>query len=169
MPKVNRTPEIEPISFLTLARQFYAASERIFEPPDYILSKPLYFLYFHALELIFKAFLRSHNVTTRVLTTKTKGHDLVELYKDCRGHGFAIGPSDQFDIESVVKLLEKANKFQGIRYFNPDLKTLPSLSWTREVVQKVIQAVESRLEATGQATPLPASRLVLTFDMPREK
>ena len=142
MPKTKQTPEIAPISFLTVARQFYAASELVFEPQDWLLSKPLYFLYFHSLELTFKAFLRSHNVPIGDLKDK-KGHELVALYKDCLSHGFAIGPSHQVDMERVVKLLEKANEFQGIRYFNPNLKMLPSLSRTNKVAQRAIQAVES--------------------------
>jgi|SRR5579864_2147645 len=168
MPKTKQTREIEPISFLSLARQFYAASERVFEPQDHLLSKPLYFLYFQTLELAFKAFLRSHNVPTRDLKDK-KGHQLVELYEDCRNHGFTIGPSDQVDIGNVVNMLEKANEYQGLRYFNPDLAMLPTLSWTRDVVQKAIRATELRLETTSQATPLSASKFVMVFDKPRAR
>jgi hypothetical protein len=166
MSKSKQSSEIEPISFLTLARQFYSASERVFEPQDDLLSKPLYFLYFHALELAFKAFLRSHNVPTRDLKNK-KGHKLIELYEDCRQRGLVIGISDQFQIGNVVNLLTGANEDQGLRYFNPNLKGLPSLSWTRGVVQELIRTVELRLQTTSQATPLPASKLVFIWDMPK--
>lgn len=159
-------PEIEPISFLNRARHFYMASERVFEPQDQLLNMPLYFLYFHILDLTFKAFLRSCNVSTQELKDRI-GHSLVALYGGCRSCGFRIGPNDQVDIENVVNLLEGANEEQGLRYFNSTLKGLPSLSWTCEVIQKAIRNVESRLEATGQATPLPASKLVFIWDVPR--
>lgn len=40
--------------FLATARQFFKASEKVFEPKEHS-NRPLYFLYFHSLELAFKA------------------------------------------------------------------------------------------------------------------
>ena len=55
MAKRKPTPEVDPIAFLKLAREFYTVAERSSDLKSSI-SKPLYFLYFHALELAFKAF-----------------------------------------------------------------------------------------------------------------
>jgi hypothetical protein len=129
MANAKQTLDIPPISFLTKARHFFAAAERVFSPPDYLLSGPLYFLYFHALELTFKAFLRSHNVPTGDLRHK-QGHDLIALYRECRHYGFMIGPNDHTDVENVVNMLARANEDQGLRYFNPNASSFPSFSWT---------------------------------------
>ena len=167
MSKAKQTIEIEPISFLNRAREFYAAAERAFDLRS-SLNMPLYFLYFHTLELAFKAFLRSHNVPTRELKDK-KGHELTELYEDCRKRGLVIVRSDPFQIGNVLNMLQRANEYQGLRYFNPDLAALPSLALTREVVLEVIQSVESRLQTASMAAPLPASKLVFIWDEPRAK
>jgi hypothetical protein len=164
MTKAKRIVDIRPLLFLNRARQFHDASERVFGGHQR-LDMPLYFLYFHTLELAFKAFLRHHNVPTSELKFK-KGHRLAELYEDCRNLGFVIGPSDRTDIGNVVSLLEGANECEGLRYFNPDLKCLPSLSWTREVVREVIRVVGSLVEPVP-TPPGPATKFVFTFDKPR--
>jgi hypothetical protein len=133
MPKRKPIPEVDPIAFLILAREFYSVAERRSDLKSSI-SRPRYFLYFHALELAFKAFLRSHHVPTGELQKKDKGHTITVLYEDCRKLGLVIGPGDKFDIENIVNMLQAANEYQGLRYFNPDLKSLPTLEWTRETV-----------------------------------
>jgi hypothetical protein len=167
MPEAKQSHEIEAISFLKRARQFYKTAELAFEP-EALLNMPLYFPYVHVLELAFKAFLRSHNVPTHQLK-KGKGHKLAQLYEDCRRCGLVIGPSDRTDIGNVVNLLEKANEDQGLRYFNADLKALPTLAWTREVVQKLISTVGLHLGDTTEETAGPPVKFIFVLDKPRAK
>ena len=95
MPKTKQTPEVDPISFSNRAREFYTAAEQVFgQQGSSALSWPLYFLYFHTLELAFKAFLRSHGFSTAQLLKKR--HQLSKLYEDCRQLGLVIGPRDEF-------------------------------------------------------------------------
>lgn len=163
MARAKVTNEIDAIVFLNNASDFYKASERVFVPKQ-LLNKPLHFLYFHTLELAFKAYLRSHNVPTREL--RRKGHNLVDLYADCRARGFVIGPTDQYDIGNVVNMLQGANEDQGLRYFNPETKSWPTLSWTREVVQNVIRKVEERLGVSADRIPGPATSIVFVYGKP---
>jgi hypothetical protein len=167
MPRAKPTREIDPTSFLRLARDFYTVAERASDLEG-SLSKPLYFLYFHALELAFKAFLRWHNVSMVVLQKK-RGHQLRKLYEDCRQLGLVIGTRDQVDIGNIVNLLEGANEYEGLRYFNPDLKSLPTLSWTRETVKELIETLELRLEVLPNAAPGPATRLLIVWGKPTSK
>ena len=168
MPKTKQTPKVDPISFSNRAREFYTAAEQVFgQQGSSALSWPLYFLYFHTLELAFKAFLRSHGFSTAQLLKKR--HQLSKLYEDCRQLGLVIGPRDKFEIGNVVTLLEGANKFQGLRYFNPDLSSLPSLAWTREVAQELIRTIELHLGVGPKLVPGPATGLVFVWDKPRPK
>jgi hypothetical protein len=160
-PKGKPTPEVGPVTYIMLAREFYKVAERSSDL-DGTLSRPLYFLYFHALELAFKAFLRSHHVPTEELK-KSKGHTITELYEDCKKLGLVIGPIDQTDIGNIVNMLEAANEYQGLRYFNPDLQALPSLAWTRGTVGDVITMLEGKL---GAATPGPATKLIFVLGKP---
>jgi hypothetical protein len=162
--KPKPIPEVDPIAFARLARAFYKVAEG--SSVDGTLSKPLYFLYFHALELAFKAFLRLHHVPTGELQKKDKGHTITVLYEDCRRLGLVIGPGDKFDIGNIVNMLQAANEYQGLRYFNPDLKSLPTLAWTRETVGELITTLEARLGIVAAATPGPAKSLIFVWGKP---
>ena len=164
MAKRKPIPEVDPIAFLILAREFYSVAEPRSDLKSSI-SRPRYFLYFHALELAFKAFLRSHHVPTGKLQKKDKGHTITVLYEDCRKHGLVIGAGDEFDIGNIVTMLQAANEYQGLRYFNPDLKSLPTLTWTREMVGELITTLEARL-GVAAVTPGPAKKLIFVWGKP---
>jgi hypothetical protein len=167
MPKGKVNPEVEPIAFIKLAREFYNLAKRSSDL-EATLSKPLYFLYFHALELAFKAYLRSHRVPTSELQKKNKGHTITVLYEDCRRLGLVIGPSDQTDIGNIVNMLQMANEYQGLRYFNPDLKSLPTLAWTRGTVGELITSIEVKLDVAA-AVPGPATKLMFVWAKPEPR
>jgi hypothetical protein len=103
MPTAKISPAMAHLSF---ARQYHGAAEQLFDQRR-TLYHPVYFLYFHTVELALEAFLFSCNVKPE------KNHKLMELYEECRNHGLVIGPYDQFDIGNIVSLLESGNKFQG--------------------------------------------------------
>jgi hypothetical protein len=110
--------------------------------------------------------LRSHHVPTGELQKKDKGHAITVLYEDCRKRGLVIGPGDQFDIGNIVNMLHLANEYQGLRYFNPDLKSLPTLTWTRETVGELITTLEARLGVVANAAPGPAKKLIFVWGKP---
>src|ERR1019366_5795763 len=103
MPKVKIQPAM---AFLGSARQYHGAAEQLFDQRRK-LRHPVYFLYFHTVELALKPFLLSFNISLK------RSHKLTELYEDCRNHGLVIGPYDQFDIGNIVTLLESGNESQG--------------------------------------------------------
>ena len=144
MPIAKHNSDVSSMAFLNMARDFQAAAD-IVSLKGGSLGGPVYFLYFHALELALKAFLRSHNI--KILGTKRQGHKLTDLYDECHGLGLTIGPDDRTDINNVVRLLEKGNKYQGFRYYNLESVTIPDLSWTRATVRRLMQVVEQRVES----------------------
>ena len=164
MPIKKAIPDAHAMAFLTFARQYHSAAEHLFDLRS-TLSHPVHFLYFHAVELALKAYLRSFNVPIE------KSHNLTELYEECRRHGLVIGPADRFEIANIVSLLESGNKYQGFRYFTLASRTLPELSWTREVVQELMRAVEERLEIYEKQNPTStaAVKFDITFGKPVEK
>lgn len=152
-----------------LRNEYHEAANCLFnEHPT--LRDPIHFLYFHAVELALKAFLRSHNI--QILGTwrsRQSGHKLTKLYEECRGLGFTIGPDDKFEIGNIVSLLEKANEDQGLRYFNPKSGVMAALSWTREVVEHLMRAVELHLGAQQGPTSGPATKLTIILGKPVSK
>ena len=140
MLKTTKTSAVHAMYFFFRAREFFSAAEELFAsenrpqaPHEWI--NPIYFGYSHAVELALKAFLRSHNPEVEF------GHELTEIYKECVALGLVIGPDDRTQIGNIVALLDSGNEGAGFRYFmGPGL--LPDLAWTREVVGRLIDAVE---------------------------
>ena len=128
MAKTNVVPaaDAHAISFFGFAREYQNAANLLYDS-DKTLLDPIYFLYFHAIELALKAFLRAANIPI-VADRKRKHHNLTKLYEECRTLGLTIGPDDRFDIRNVVVLLEGANEDQGLRYFNMKSHSAPELS-----------------------------------------
>ena len=115
--------------------------------------------------------MRAHDVPI-VADGKRKHHQITELYEECRGLGLSIGPDDKFDIRNVVVLLEGANEAQGFRYFRTKSSAVPDLSWTRDVVEKLLQAIEPSVKKKAEAdgiVPGRAVRFNLTFSKPKTK
>ena len=94
---------------------------------------------------------------------------ITELYEECRGLGLRIGPDDVFDIHNVVVLLEGANEEQGLRYFKQKGSSIPELSWTRDTVEKLLQAVEPSVKKKAEVDGIVPGRAVkfdITFSKP---
>jgi hypothetical protein len=141
------------MAFLNMARIYHDAANKLFElGHSGLTSEPIYFLYSHTVELALKAFLRSRNV--RIART----HELTKLYGECRRLGLVVGPSDQ--AESIVSMLDVGNRNQRFRYFSLGGTSRPSLPWTREVVGKLIQAVELLVRPEPDTSPAPAAMIV---------
>jgi hypothetical protein len=126
------------------------------------LSRPIYFLFSHAAELAFKAFLRAKNAPVGEV------HGLTEFYEACRNVGLVIGPDDRTDIANVASLLDSGNKRQGFRYFELQTTTIPELSWTHDTIGKLIQAIEPHISAGGTRR-YPGAQITLTLSKPAKK
>lgn len=168
MPHASPIPDLDPMAFFNLACDYHEAANLLFDQKP-SLNHPIYFCYFHTVELALKAFLRSENIPV-VGTEKVgkKGHNLTDLYEECRTLGLTIGPSDQFEIGNIVRLLEAGNKYQGFRYFNLESDVRPDITWTREVVEHLMQAVKKNLIARSVYTTAagPAVKLTMTWGKP---
>jgi|ERR1035438_4117445 HEPN domain-containing protein len=128
--------------FLDGADELFTSESRRALPRWY----PTYFLYAHAAELALKAFLRAHNPDVEY------GHELTVLYEKCHDIGLVTGQNDQTQIGNVVRLLDSANKDQGLRYFL-DTNSIPDLTWTREVVTQLLQTVKPHVEKAEKDNP----------------
>jgi hypothetical protein len=56
---------------------------------------PVFFLYYHAIELYLKAYLRLHGHTTKQLSSKKFGHDALALSDRAREFGLPIRPKER--------------------------------------------------------------------------
>jgi hypothetical protein len=160
MAKATTDPHA--IVFFNRALEYQKAATQVMDR-DPSLTNPINFLYFHTMELALKAFLRSQNLP--VVGTKRMSHKLTDLYAECRGLGLTIGSDDRIHLGNIVSLLEHGNLYHGFRYFNPELAALADLSWTREVVEQLIRAIQPYVEdrASQDALSTAAVKSVFTF------
>ena len=141
--------EVHPTAYLTKARAFFSAAERLLNPND-AFDAPVNFLHGHAMELAFKAFLRTKDV---IAVEKFKTHVLSVLCEECQARGLVVGPDDKTDLGNVVGILDHMNEAEGLRYFNPDLSMLPDPTWTHNTVGQLITVVASHVEAYSRQHP----------------
>jgi HEPN domain-containing protein len=131
------------MSILDMARQYHEAAEELFAAGERrasaggqrAITALTYFLYFHTMELAFKAYLRAYDRPI------PKTHELTKLYEECRTLGLVIGLDDRISIGNIVNLLESGNEYQGFRYFNLNPTSQPDLAWTREVGDALMRKV----------------------------
>jgi hypothetical protein len=135
------------MAYLNMARQYHDAANVLFAESDRrpivlnhrALSSPLSLLYFHTLELGFKAFLRACGLA--IEGTWRRRHDLLRLYKECRAKGLVVDRDDRVGIENIVNLLKSGNEGQSFRYFRSGSRVTADLAWTREVVDRFMAVV----------------------------
>jgi hypothetical protein len=134
-----------PMAFLNMARKYQKAASRLLdsvaqEPrigPQVPLSDPIYFLYFQTVELALKAFLLFHGES--VPTWGPDGHDIIELHRRCGLLG--LRHADPMGLGNIVNLLASGHEGQGFRYFTLKSGAIPDLTWTREIVNLLIQSI----------------------------
>ena len=158
MPKTTKTSAVHAMYFFFRAREFFSAAEELFASENrpqapHKWVNPIYFGYSHAVELALKAFLRSHKPEVEF------GHELTKTYRKCVALGLVIGPDDRTHIGNIVTLLDNGNEKSGFRYFMGS-GALPDLAWTREVVGRLIEAVELHVMRTEKDNPSGLGKVV---------
>jgi HEPN domain-containing protein len=147
---MQKTGQYHATAYFRRASEFLGGGDELFtsESRKTLQDRwyPTYFLYAHAAELALKAFLRAHNQEVEY------HHILTVLYEKCRDLGLVIGQNDRTQIGNVVRLLDSANKEQGLRYFL-DTNSIADLTWTREVVTQLLQAVKPHVEKAENDNP----------------
>ena len=62
----------------------------------------------------------------------------------------------QIDVFNVINLLHLGNKNEGFRYITLESRSMPDLSWTSEVLQRLIDLIEKQTGYLMPTTPGPA-------------
>jgi hypothetical protein len=147
--------------FLNIAREYFQAAEELHASKSRI-SHALYFLYFHATELLLKSYLLAHN-------EKVGGHKISEHYKRCRKLGLKIEADDRIGLGNIVGLLESGNDEMAFRYFTKKSRVMPELDWTRRVVKQLRDTIAKTVEPNGLQPPGPVTGFNLIMGMPAPK
>lgn len=158
--------EVVPAAFINGALTYQAAGDVLCnvlydQTKNHHGLDPLYTLYFHAVELALKGLLRAHGRTTGDLFDMK--HDLPKLYAECEKRLTGLDATARRSIRDVISLLDHGNKDQGFRYYSPKGRGMPELSWTREVVQIVVQAARAVVLARDPDAEKPTVAMKIDF------
>jgi len=169
MSKIPKTSNAPPMAFFLRAGEFFSAAEKLFASESGPITTrrwvyPIYFCYSHAIELVFKAFLRLHNPEVEF------GHNLTKIYAECDSEGLVIDPNDDKEIRTVVAFLDAGNEDAGFRYMF-GRGPLPDLPRTREVVGRLIEIVEPHVMLEEKKHPSSRNivRLLATISKPTKQ
>jgi hypothetical protein len=157
----NKKTFAAPKAYLNFARQYFLAAEELSESKSRV-ENARYYLYFHATELLLKAYLRAHG-------REPWNHELSELLQECSVLGLKIDTEDKYGLQNIVSLLESGNEDMGFRYFSLKSGSIPEMSWTREVVGQLMKAVTAVVDPTGDSKPGVAVKAVLMIGKPEPK
>ena len=132
--------EIDAMAFINLAIEYKSAADQLYalrhDRPG-MGSEPVYFLYFHSIELALKGHLRTLGWPTPRLKEKMR-HQVNKLLTECN-LPLTRDTEIHRSIRSVLSLLECANGSETLRYFDLKSRGLPDLDWTREVADVVLR------------------------------
>lgn len=158
------TPHLNfgPIGFYVYGRDFYRYARKARKPRGRYSPVP-YFLYCQSLELLLKAWLAAHGVTTLKLSQKDMGHNLANLLKACQSHG----------LSDFVRVTEqrRINTRLASDYYNPGKKfnyadiglamraypNLPDLIVIRRFIESIIERTyDTVIRASNPSGKAPA-------------
>jgi HEPN domain-containing protein len=158
MANSNQRTYAKPKAYLNFARQYFQAAEELSGSKSRV-DDAQYYLYFHATELLLKAYLRAHE-------REPWSHELSDLLKECRDLGLSIDSEDKYGLQNIVSLLESGNVEMGFRYFTLKSGSIPDMGWTREVVGKLMKAVSAVVDPTCDSRAGVAVKLVAVIGKP---
>ncbi|WP_406853804.1 hypothetical protein ABEG18_14680 [Alsobacter sp. KACC 23698] len=127
------------------------------EKPDRgFFNAPVAYLYFHAIELYLKSFLRHHGVSEEKLGSQKFGHQLAKLLKHCRKRGLPR-------IKRLEDICERAVLYDQpirARYITTGWAVSPKLTAQHEACWKLRTLVARELEPVVTINELPKMPVV---------
>ena len=124
------------IGLLNTGRGFYECANQINNGPQL----PVYYLYYHAVELALKSYIYFINQDENEL--KTIGHNLESAWFKALKMGVAeIYPENQ-ELQQCIKMINPLYKGKELEYFYPGLKHLPAIEHINNSARSLIMALE---------------------------
>jgi len=108
-------------------------------------SSPIAFLYYHAIELYLKSFLRLHGVTAKKLAGKEYGHDTLKLTQRAEELGLWYMDEDR----EVFALMADTDAIIRSRYLEVGPFTVPANEALDRVCDSLRQTIGEGLKASG--------------------
>jgi HEPN domain-containing protein len=151
---VNRSIERHsPIGTYNYAASYHVAADLICDQGLYAThpESPAMFLYYHAIELYLKSFLRFHGVSAKRL--QCIGHDYKRLLSRASGHGLVLG-----ELEREVMSVLDGDNWSRSRYLEIGTLRGPTLYGLSETSMSLRRQVAKVLREAGLPVRMPGHR-----------
>jgi hypothetical protein len=152
---IDRYP---PIGLFNFAASYRAAADLLAKqafkathPGD-----PISFLYYHAIELYLKAFLRLHEVSMSKL--RGIGHDFIKLGVRSQHKGLVIDSKTN----EILELLTESDAWGRARYLEVGMLAVPDIEELGRACQRLHKSVGEALAAAGLPVREPSSKKALS-------
>jgi hypothetical protein len=134
-----------PLGFFNFAASYRSAADklRICKLRATHPHSPILFIYYHAIELYLKAFLRSEGFTVAEL--EDIGHKFSKLQKLCADRGLHFDDEDK----EVLAMMATPGAWSGTRYLQVGVEQRPSLTALRRTCRSLDASVFAALSARG--------------------
>lgn len=136
-----------PIGLFNYANSYWRSAEALEEAQLRVTHRdaPICFLYFHAIELYLKAYLRSEGHTVRELRSKMFGHNGINLRDKAQSHGLHF---DDEDVD-VLGYMGSTDAVIEARYLRTGYFERPANEALRRTCNSLHQSVGEALNKKG--------------------
>jgi hypothetical protein len=151
----NQTKSESPLGWFNLAHAYLFDAATLYKaegrPRRWHYEAPVHFLYFHAIELFLKAYLRTQGMTDQELSQREYGHKLKNLIDEAEARGMPI--TKRINRVRLFQMADEA-KDQPIRsrYLRTGSATILPVVRLHEAARDLQVIVESALHRAGIAT-----------------
>ncbi len=137
---------VTPLGYFNFAETYRTAARTLRRSKSKATHKesPIRFLYYHAIELYLKAFLRAHDIHPYDLRTKY-GHSVGRLSAKAVELGLSL---DDEDVE-VIQLMTETDAVMRSRYISTGFFTWPDLGALNRTCQSLRRSVGGELKKKG--------------------
>jgi len=143
---MDRKELTTPLGFFNYALSYRAAADklRICKLRATHPHAPVLFIYYHSVELYFKAFLRAHGLSVAFLQNDV-GHDFKKLERMCVDRGLALDD----EAREVLAIMAAPGAWASTRYLEIGFKQSPRISILSRLCQRIERTVGASLSKKG--------------------
>jgi hypothetical protein len=151
MTEIDRFP---PLGMFNFAASYRAAADLLLGQAINAThpSAPVAFLYYHAIELYLKAFLRLHKVGMRRL--RTIGHDFIKLGTRAQHKGLLLNSKDL----EILQILSEGDAWARARYLEVGALQMPDVQELARACERLDTSIKQALATAGIAVREPGAR-----------
>ena len=155
-PPASAIDRHTPIGLFNFAASWQAAADLLIGKMVHATHPhaPVAFLYYQALELYLKAFLRHHKFSMKKL--RRIGHNYIELSTRAEAKGLTVDSKQR----EIFQVLGEGDAWERSRYLEVGMLSMPEISELRRACSRLEKSVGRELASAGLPVRKPRARRI---------